>query len=297
MATVTSPRRVVSDRTRTPGRGSGPMRPPRRVSGPARGRAAAAAAAPAPRHSVVLSGRALAAVRGLPDHSLIDRLIRGRAWIPVLGVLLAGIVATQVEILKLGASIGRAVEQTATLQNRNEALQANVATLADDQRIERIAAAKGMLMPSPGSLVFLAARRGGGIGRSLGHIQAPNPSQFTSQLAAQAAAEAALMPPQPATSSTATSTTAASTTATSAATSTIPVTSPASATSTTAPAATSGQAAAPASQAAAPAAPAAPAAGPTTASASAPSAVSTPSAPATGAAGIAPAGASQSSGG
>ncbi len=292
MATVTSPRRVVSDRARTPSRRSAPVRPPRRVSGPVRGRAAAA---PAPRESLALGGRALAVVRGLPDHSLIDRLVRGRAWIPVLGVLLAGIVATQVEILKLGASIGRAVEQTATLQNHNEALQANVATLADDQRIERIAAAKGMVMPSPDSLVFVAARRGGEIGRGLGNIQSPNPSGFTSALAAQAAAEAALMPAQPATSSTASSTTAASTTATtaapttatSAATPTIPVTSPTSATSTTAPTGTSGQAA--------------PAAGSATSSASTPSSGSTPAATttatATGAAGIAPAASSQSSGG
>jgi len=34
------------------------------------------------------------AVRGLPDSSLIVRLTRGRAWIGVLGVLLAGIVAS-----------------------------------------------------------------------------------------------------------------------------------------------------------------------------------------------------------
>jgi hypothetical protein len=132
MATVTSPRRVPSARTRAPGGRSASVRPPRRVSGPVGGRAAAAAA---PRESLALGGRALALVLGLPDHSLIDRLVRGRAWIPLLGVLLAGIVAMQVEILKLGASTGRAVEQAATLQTQNEALQAGVATLADDQRI------------------------------------------------------------------------------------------------------------------------------------------------------------------
>ncbi len=134
-------------------------------------------------------------MRGLPDHSLIDRLVRGRAWIPVLGVLLTGIVAMQVEILKLGASTGRAIEQTATLQTQNQALQANVATLADDQRIERIAASQGMVMPSPGLARLPDRPPGRQIGRALGNIQVPDATVFTSALAAQAAAAAALMPP------------------------------------------------------------------------------------------------------
>src|ERR1700722_13346200 len=35
-----------------------------------------------------LRGRAFAFVRALPDHQLLDRLIRGRAWIAMLGVML-----------------------------------------------------------------------------------------------------------------------------------------------------------------------------------------------------------------
>jgi cell division protein FtsL len=227
MATVTSHTSAAPARTRAPIRRSGPMRAPRRVSGPVGGRSAAAVA---PRESLDFGGRALALVRGLPDHSVIDRLVRGRAWIPVLGVLLAGMVAMQVEILKLGASTGRAIEQTATLQTQNEALQANVATLGDDQRIERIAAARGMAMPSPGSLVFLTAHPGGQVARALGNIHTPDPSGFTSQLAAQAQAAAALAAP-------ASSTTAApaQTTSTSAPTSTITPTSPAPAASASTP--------------------------------------------------------------
>jgi hypothetical protein len=155
-------------------------------------------------------------VRGLPDHSLIDRLVRGRAWIPVLGVLLAGIVAMQVEILKLGASMGRSVQRTALLQTQNDSLRASVAGLADDQRIERLAAGMGMSMPRPEALVFLQAHPGSGLGKALANIHAPDPTGFVSQLAAQAAAAAALMPPPPA------STSATSTTTTSGATSAAP---------------------------------------------------------------------------
>lgn len=174
------------------------MRPPRRVSGPVGGRAAPAGApgrtAAAPREARALGERALAVVRGLPDHSLIDRLVRGRAWIPVLGVLLVGLVAMQVEILKLGTSMGRAMEKSSALQTENESLQASVAGLADDQRIERLAVAMGMSMASPDSLVFASAHARGDVARALANIHAPDPAGFTSQLAAQAAAAAALSP-------------------------------------------------------------------------------------------------------
>ncbi|HTX31689.1 MAG TPA: hypothetical protein VMD09_09890 [Solirubrobacteraceae bacterium] len=247
------------------------------MSGPVGGRAAAATAVAVPRESFALGGRALALVRGLPDHSLIDRLVRGRAWIPVLGVLLAGIVAMQVEILKLGASTGRAVEQTATLQTRNEALQAGVATLADDQRIERIAAARGMVMPSPDSLVFLTARPGAQIVRALGNIQAPDPSSFTSQLAAQAAQDAALMGVAASTSSTPSSATSSGQPSdTSDTTPTIPATTPAPVTSQTSPT-TSDQSPVPSTPATS-----------TTTPASTSATVSAPAATATGAAGITP---------
>ena len=72
-------------------------------------------------------------------------------WIPLLGVLLAGIVAAQVEILKLGATMGRALEQTTTLTDRNEQLRGSVAALADDQRIEQLAANMGMVLAAAGS--------------------------------------------------------------------------------------------------------------------------------------------------
>src|SRR5215467_15439290 len=57
------------------------------------------------------------------DHPLLDRLIRGRAWIPILGVLLAGIVAMQVEVLKLSVSVGRSVAVASQLQSENQALR------------------------------------------------------------------------------------------------------------------------------------------------------------------------------
>src|SRR5207248_1488188 len=82
-------------------------------------------------------------------------------WIPVLGIMLAGIVAMQVEVLKLNAGIGRSMQQTTQLNARNEVLRASVAQLSDDQRIESVAARMGMIMPAPSAVGFLSARASG----------------------------------------------------------------------------------------------------------------------------------------
>jgi hypothetical protein len=187
MARAAAPRPVVS----RPSRGSGahaprptrstPARAPRRVSGPVRPRRQETQS-PLPRR---IGLAAIEFVRTLPDHRLLDRLVRGRAWIPVLGVLLAGIVATQVEVLKLGASMGRWVERSSALTSRNQALQASVAALSDDQRIERLAAHMGMAMPAPTAITFLSRHPAGGAATAMKKIQAPDPTQFLATLQAE----------------------------------------------------------------------------------------------------------------
>jgi hypothetical protein len=163
--------------TRTP-----PARParsaPSRPSAPRRSRSrrASPAAAKAPWRL-----RTTAYLRSLPDHVLLDRIVRGRVWIPLLGVLLAGIVAMQVEVLKLNAGIGRSLERSSSLQGQNELLRASVARLSDEQRIERIAARMGMVMPGPTQLRFV---HGGptSVERALDSIHAPDATGFIARL-------------------------------------------------------------------------------------------------------------------
>jgi len=176
---------------------------PRRVSGPARERLADSLPprprtetrpprtkirtrtkirrAPRRATGLPLRVRALAFAQGLPDHPLLDRLLRGRAWIPVLGVMLAGIVAMQVEVLKLGASVGRSIERSATLQASNDQLRVTVAALDGDQRIERMAAARGMIMPAPQIIGFLSAAQGADVHQAMANIHAPDATGFLSQ--------------------------------------------------------------------------------------------------------------------
>ena len=160
--------------------------PPRRVSAPVRRRPAGARPATA-RPRVTLGARAVAFVRALPDHSLLDRLIRGRVWIALLGVMLVGIVAMQVEVLKLGASMGRNIAQATALQGHNEALRASVAGLADDQRIEALGAKQGMVMPAPSDVAFLPVASSAVIQRAVGAIHAPAPATFLTATTANGA--------------------------------------------------------------------------------------------------------------
>lgn len=100
----------------------------------------------------------------------------------MLGVLLAGIVATQVEVLKLGASEGRWVSRTAALSASNQTLQASVARLSDDQRITSLAARMGMIMPAPTAVIFLHRPRPGEVRSALARMRAADPAQFESNL-------------------------------------------------------------------------------------------------------------------
>jgi hypothetical protein len=87
----------------------------------------------------------------------LDRLIRSRLWIAVLGVMLVGIVGMRVEVLKLGTETGSAVQLAGQLQAKNAIDQANDARLDNPARISRLAAKDGMVSPGPTATKFLSA--------------------------------------------------------------------------------------------------------------------------------------------
>jgi cell division protein FtsL len=126
-----------------------PQRLPRRVSGPAAPRAV-----PAPRPYTSVFER----IRALPDHRVIDRLLRGRIWICFIGVALMGIVAMQVSMLKLNSGISRAVETSATLERQNSDMEASIARLASGERIRAAADRTGMVTPAAGEVHYLRVR-------------------------------------------------------------------------------------------------------------------------------------------
>jgi hypothetical protein len=128
---------AAAPRTRTrrhepaPRRVSGPSRKPTPQQGP-------------PRLVVRLGG----AVHSIAEHRWLERLIRGRAWIGIVGVGLIGIVFMQVSMLRMNAGIGASVERAGVLERENAAMRATISELSSSDRIAAEASKLGLVMPS-----------------------------------------------------------------------------------------------------------------------------------------------------
>jgi hypothetical protein len=146
---------------------SAPARP-RRVSGPLR--PAPAAGAAVRRGTTGVFER----IRALPETRFVDGLLRGRAWIWLIGLLLGGIVAMQVSLLKLNAGISRAVTTSATLERQNADLEAGIARLSSGDRVRAEALKEGMVSPLPGGVEYLTARGERDATRAARRMQPPS---------------------------------------------------------------------------------------------------------------------------
>jgi hypothetical protein len=145
---------------------SGPARPalaPRPATAPSIPRRRPATTTPLPRR---LGPIAIGAARRLRDSQVVDRLVRGRAWIALLGVLLIGLVGLNVSLLKLNAAAGRNAEWAKLLRVENADLQARVSHLRSGQRIQNAARGMGFVMPAAASVHYLTADLGGDASRA-----------------------------------------------------------------------------------------------------------------------------------
>jgi cell division protein FtsL len=142
-ARTAAPRRTAaaSARATAPARRTAPGRrvaaPARRVSGHAR---------PAP------AGRAVALPRGA---RVLDALLTGRIWIGLVGVLLAGIVFFNVDLLQMNREITQMADKAAEIKRQNDRLRHDYARLASSERIQEAAAALGLVYPAAGQVRYL----------------------------------------------------------------------------------------------------------------------------------------------
>jgi hypothetical protein len=109
---------------------------------------------------IPLAGRTAVAVGQLPDSGLVVRMTRGRAWIAVLGVLLAGIVTLNVITLSFAASSGHIDEQITALDQENSTLRNRDARLSGVGPVRQAAASLGLAMPSSEEIHFSDAGSG-----------------------------------------------------------------------------------------------------------------------------------------
>jgi hypothetical protein len=126
---------------------------PRRVSGPSR-RLAPAVAVPRGRTG------AFERISRIPDYRAVDRVLRSRGCIWLIGLLLGGIVAMQVSLLRLNSGISRAVQTQSTLEKQNMGLQSAIAEMTSADRVTAAAAGGLMIDPPAGQTRYLTVRDG-----------------------------------------------------------------------------------------------------------------------------------------
>jgi hypothetical protein len=150
------------------------------------------------------------------DARVLDRLVRGRAWIALMAIGLLGIVFMQVSLLKLNAGISRAVTAADTFDRQNSSLREDISRLDSDERIQAVAAKLGMVTPAAGDVHYLDARGADGA-RAAAAIRPPDPVTPTVAAAvtttSPAATAAAPVTPAPAATPAAPVTTAPAATA------------------------------------------------------------------------------------
>jgi hypothetical protein len=157
--------------SRTVRRGATP-RASRRISGPARTPRAALAGALAGR--APLSLRLGSTAMRVGDARVLDRLVRGRAWIALMAIGLMGIVFMQVSMLRLNAGISRAVTAADTLERQNSSMRADISQLDSGERIQDVAARLDMVTPAAGDVRYLDAASANAA-RAAAAIKPPNP--------------------------------------------------------------------------------------------------------------------------
>jgi cell division protein FtsL len=107
--------------------------------------------------------------------ALLDRLLRGPAYIALVGILLAGIVFFNVDVLELNRGVAQTDTRASQLKRENAALTLKLAKLGSSERIQRVALQNGLVLPQPGDVRYLRANRNDAA-RALRVMTAPDSS-------------------------------------------------------------------------------------------------------------------------
>ncbi|HEV3379260.1 MAG TPA: hypothetical protein VG126_18450, partial [Thermoleophilaceae bacterium] len=111
-----------------------------------------------PRARPARRGHAPPAARTAPlprGARILDALLTGRLWIGLVGVLLAGIVFFNVDLLQMNREITQMADRATQLKRQNDRLRHDYARLASSERIQEAAAALGLVYPAAGEVRYL----------------------------------------------------------------------------------------------------------------------------------------------
>jgi cell division protein FtsL len=170
--TSTRPQRAPSRQQQRPARRrSGPARKPRAASTARTARTAAAAGG----RILPLPQRLELPALGPAAAGLLDRLLRGRVWVFLIGTLLVGIVFFNVDVLRLNRTIATTTEKATKLKQANARLVLEQARLASSERIQTEAARIGMVLPAPGDVHYLKSHLNRDARHATQRMVPPNP--------------------------------------------------------------------------------------------------------------------------
>jgi len=127
--------------------------PPRRPAAPARRRPVRRAAA-RPSGEPTLVQRVGIAARARAGRA-VDSALHGHGLIAVVFLLLVGVVFANVALLQKNRQVTRDAARVSELKRDNATLRAEVATLGSSERIQQVAAERGLLLPAPDQVRYL----------------------------------------------------------------------------------------------------------------------------------------------
>src|SRR2546421_1757938 len=87
------------------------------------------------------------------------RVTGGAFWIGVVAALLAGVVATNVAVLRLNMKLDRLGRERADLRAQNAALSSQLSSAAASPRIQQIAARQGYVPAASNQTSYFTLRR------------------------------------------------------------------------------------------------------------------------------------------
>lgn len=143
-------RSATAARVAGPARRTAPARrpaPARRAS-PARARRRA----PAARPTIVQRTGALVRSRAAAG---LEALLHGPGLIAIVFVLLAGVVFANVALLQKNRQITSDAARVSELKRDNATLRSDVAELGSSERIQQVAAERGLVLPAPDAVRYL----------------------------------------------------------------------------------------------------------------------------------------------
>jgi hypothetical protein len=87
------------------------------------------------------------------------RVTGGVLWIGIVAALLAGVVATNVAVLRLNMKLDRLGRERANLRAQNAALSSQLSSAASAGYIQQLAARGGYVQASPAQTTYVTLRR------------------------------------------------------------------------------------------------------------------------------------------